>query len=109
MNLRFVAQQSTACLPKKPASKNVVTMFTITDLVTKISVPIFDARYKQIKLPHGIRDVPKNFPLFKEQVPDDAVILIGYSTAAYNSKRTPNDTSVSLNIVWAAVLASADP
>jgi hypothetical protein len=79
------------------------------DRIIFFLVPIFDARYKKIKIPHGIRDVPKSFPLFTGEVPHDAVVLIGYSTAAFNSKRTPDDISVSLNIVWAAVLASPDP
>ena len=91
-------------------SVNSVVVFTTTDLrIIKYSVPVFDARYKKIQLPHGIRDVPKTFPLFRGEIPHDAIVLIGYSTTAYNAKRTLEDISVLLNIVWAAVLASADP
>jgi len=35
----------------------------------------------------------------------DSIVLIGYSVAGFSAKRFPEDTSISLNIVWAAVLA----
>ena len=36
--------------------------------------------------------------------------MIAYSVAGFAAKRFPDDTSISLNIVWAAVLAcSEDP
>lgn len=71
-------------------------------------VPIFDARHKKIAVPEGIRDIPRNFNIFKGTVPVDAIVLIGYSVAGYSAKRFPDDTSVSLNIVWAAVLATLE-
>ena len=78
----------------------------VKELTAIYSVPIFDARFKKIKLPEGIREVPLNFPLFTEKIPRDSLVLIGYSTAVYNSSKSPDDSSVALNIVWAAVLAS---
>ena len=57
-------------------------------------------------LPHGIRDVPINFPIFRGPIPHDSIVLIAYSVAGYPAKRYPKDTSISLNIVWAAVLAT---
>jgi hypothetical protein len=72
------------------------------------SVPIFDARHKRIALPGGIRNVPKNFNVFEGPVPIDSIVLIAYSVAGYPASRAPEDTSVSLNIAWAAVLASQE-
>lgn len=68
-------------------------------------VPIFNARHKNIALPSGIRTVPKNFNIFEGTVPTDSIVLIAYSVAGFAAKRFPDDTSISLNIVWAAVLA----
>lgn len=77
-----------------------------------IVVPVFDGRLDvhQIELPGGLRNVPQSrMPLFNGPIPDDAVVLIGYSTAAYESKKHPDDKTVSLNIVWVVVLACEDP
>jgi hypothetical protein len=35
-------------------------------------------------------------------------VLIAYSVAGFPTKRFPDDTSISLNIVWSAVLASPE-
>ena len=87
----------------------LLSCLRFTDLIIIYLVPIFDARHKKIQIPHGIRDIPRTFPLFRGEIPHDAIVLIGYSTAAFNSKRHVEDVSISLNIVWAAVLASPDP
>ena len=71
-------------------------------------VPIYDARNKKIALPHGIRDVPKNFGIFEGPIPLDAIVLIAYTVTGYRAARFPDDISVSFNIVWAAVLACED-
>lgn len=75
-------------------------------------MPVFDGRraVHKIELPGGLRNVPlSQMPLFNGQIPDDAVVLIGYSTAAYKSRKHPTDESVSLNIIWVVVLACHDP
>jgi hypothetical protein len=77
-----------------------------------IIVPVFDGRLEvhQIELPGGLRNVPQSrMPLFNRPIPQDAIVLIGYSTAAYEANRHPGDKTVSLNIVWVVVLACEDP
>ena len=75
-----------------------------------VVVPVFDGRHHKIDLPAGLRNVPRSkMPLFPGEIPYDAVVLIGYSTAAYRALKTPDDMSVSFNIVWVVVLASKDP
>lgn len=77
-----------------------------------VIVPVFDGRLEahQIELPGGLRKVPQSrMPLFNGPIPQDAIVLIGYSTAAYEAKKHPDDKTVSLNIVWVVVLACEDP
>ncbi|KIJ89519.1 hypothetical protein K443DRAFT_126752, partial [Laccaria amethystina LaAM-08-1] len=72
-------------------------------------VPVLDARTKQIKMPSGLGTIEKDLPLFGRQVPIGSIALIGYTVGSYNSKANPNDVSLSMNVLWVAVLAASSP
>jgi hypothetical protein len=73
-----------------------------------LSVPVLDARTKQIKMPSGLGTIEKDLPLFGRQVPTGSIALIGYTVGSYNSKANPNDVSLSMNVLWVAVLAASE-
>ncbi|EDQ98351.1 uncharacterized protein LACBIDRAFT_303646 [Laccaria bicolor S238N-H82] len=71
-------------------------------------VPILDARTKHIKMPSGLGSIEKDLPPFGRQVPTGSIALIGYTVGSYNSKANPNDVSLSMNVLWVAVLAASE-
>ncbi|EDR14698.1 uncharacterized protein LACBIDRAFT_321919 [Laccaria bicolor S238N-H82] len=71
-------------------------------------LPILDAQTKHIKMPSGLGSVEKDLPLFGRQVPTGSIALIGYTVGSYNSKANPKDVSLSMNVLWVAVLAASE-
>jgi hypothetical protein len=71
-------------------------------------VPIIDAQKKEIKLPGGLTTIEKDFPAFEGVIPAGSVALVGYTVGKYTTKAFPNDVSLSLNLLWVAVLAAGD-
>ncbi|KIJ90957.1 hypothetical protein K443DRAFT_126366 [Laccaria amethystina LaAM-08-1] len=71
-------------------------------------VPVLDARSKPIKMPSGLGSIERDFPLFSRQVPSGSIALIGYTVGSYSSKANPKDISLSMNVLWVAVLAASE-
>jgi hypothetical protein len=59
-------------------------------------------------MPSGLGSIEKDFPLFGRQVPTGSIALIGYTVGSYSSKANPNDVSLSMNVLWVAVLAASE-
>jgi len=58
-------------------------------------------------MPSGLGSVERDFPLFGRQVPSGSIALIGYTVGSYSSKANPKDVSLSMNVLWVAVLAAS--
>jgi hypothetical protein len=71
-------------------------------------VPIVDAQGKKIKLPGGLTTIENDFPVFEGVIPASSVALVGYTVGKYTAKAFPNDASLSLNLLWVAVLATGN-
>lgn len=59
-------------------------------------------------MPSGLGSVEKDLPLFGRQVPTGSIALIGHTVGSYSSKANPKDVSLSMNVLWVAVLAASD-
>ena len=84
------------------------SMFSSNQLIPFFQVPIVDAQKKQIKLPGGLTTIEKDFPVFEGVIPAGSLALVGYTVGKYTAKAFPNDVSLSLNLLWVAVLATDD-
>ena len=59
-------------------------------------------------MPSGLGSVERDFPSFGRQVPTGSVALIGYTVGSYSSRANPQDVSLSMNVLWVAVLAASE-
>jgi hypothetical protein len=59
-------------------------------------------------MPSGLGSVERDFPLFGRQVPSGSIALIGYTVGSYSSRANPTDVSLSMNVLWVAVLAASE-
>jgi hypothetical protein len=59
-------------------------------------------------MPSGLGTIERDFPSFGRQVPSGSIALIGYTVGSYSSKANPNDVSLSMNVLWVAVLAASE-
>ena len=69
-------------------------------------VPVLDATDldKPIVIPSGLSTVQKDYPHFGRTVPSNSIALVAYTVGQYKSSHTPNEKSLSFNLIWAAVL-----
>lgn len=68
---------------------------------------MYDARSgarQPFDLPGDLRKIDSILPLYPESPRAGSMVLVAYTVSSYHSKKYPDDTSVSLNILWAAVL-----
>ena len=59
-------------------------------------------------MPSGLGSIERDLPLFGRQVPTGSIALIGYTVGSYSSKANPTDVSLSMNVLWVAVLAASE-
>ena len=59
-------------------------------------------------MPSGLGSIERDLPPFGRQVPTGSIALIGYTVGSYSSKANPTDVSLSMNVLWVAVLAASE-
>jgi len=62
------------------------------------SVPIYDGRKHQLKVPNELRNIPDILPRYVGKVPERSLALMAYTVSTYSASSGPRKGQVTANL-----------